>query len=479
MDQTEFAIERYRIIEPYLKQLSTLEEISKRQGKSVRTLNYWVAAFKKDGLTGLMPKSRNDKGEHRSAEVELVKIIQGLYLRTPPVPISTVYRSVQEICSKNNWDIPSYGVVRNIVLEIPSSLKTLAHEGPKAYKQEFGLLHRFEADRPNEIWQADHAKLDINVLDSNKRAVKPWLTVIIDDYSRAIPGYFIGIDTPNSVRIALALRQAIWTKEEENWTICGIPEKFYSDNGSDFVSKHIDQVAIDLKIETLQTEPNDPQGKGKCERFFRTVKDMFLSNLPGYAPKGFGSNEALLTVDQLDKKFRNWLTSVYLVRKHSETEMTPSERWESFPFVPRMPDSIEQLNHLLLTVVKERRVQRDGIRLFGYLYSDVELNRHITEFVTVRFDPRDLSQIHVYSNDVLVCKANCFELTGKMTSLKEVRRARNHEAKIQRNKLGELLTAADKFSPEETSSERTDATFDETPPEKPRPRIRRFACDKE
>lgn len=280
------------------------------------------------------------------------------------------------------------------------------------------------------------------------------------------------------MRIALALRQAIWRKEEPNWTICGIPEKFYSDNGSDFVSNHIDQVAIDLKFETIQTEPDDPQGKGKCERFFLTVNEMLLSKLPGYAPEGYGNAAAVLTLEQLEEKFKCWLTSEYLVQEHSETKMAPKERWESFPFVPRMPESIEQLDHLLLTLAETRRVRRDGIRFSGYRYFDVSLSGYVGEDVTIRYDPRDLAQIHVYVNDSLVCRASCFELSGKTVSLKEVRQARNHEAKIQRQRLGELLAAADKYAPiEGPNIESVQPRENTSAVEHPKAKIRRFACD--
>lgn len=357
-------------------------------------------------------------------------------------------------------------------------MKTLAHEGSKAYKQAFGLVHRFEADRPNEIWQADHKLLDIKVLNSRKQAVKPWLTAIVDDYSRAVPGYFLGFEPPSSMRIALALRQAIWRKEHVNWTICGIPEKFYSDRGSDFMSHHIDQVAIDLKFETIQTEPDDPQGKGKCERFFLTVIEMLLSKLPGYAPEGYGDVSAVLTMEQLEEKFETWLTTEYLVQEHSETKMLPRERWESFPFVQRLPDSIEQLDHLLLTLAQTRRVRRDGIRFSGFRYFDVSLSGYVGEDVTIRYDPRDLAQIHVYANDSLICRADCFELTGKKVSLKDVRKARNHEAKVQRAQLSELRAVADKYAPIERPLDQAPETVIDAPSmEYPKLKIRRFACD--
>jgi putative transposase len=478
LDPKEVALNRYKTVEPFLQRRATLEEISKQQNTPVRTLYNWVTAFKRNGLNGLKPKTRSDKGNRRQAQDDIINVIQGLYLRTPPVPITTIYRTVRDICIKNGWDVPSYDVVRSVVLEIPASLKTLAHEGAKAYKQAFGLLHRFEADGPNEIWQADHTPLDIKVLDSQKQALKPWLTAIVDDYSRAVPGYYLGLEPPSSVRIALALRQAIWRKEEANWTICGIPDKFYSDNGSDFLSNHIDQVAIDLKFETIQTETDDPQGKGKCERFFLTVNEMLLSRLPGYAPEGYGNVEAVLTIEQLKERFKTWLTSEYLVQEHSETKMPPKDRWESFPFVPRMPDSIEQLDLLLLTVAKTRRVRRDGIRFSGFRYFDVSLSGYVGEDVTIRYDPRDLAQIHVYANDSLICRASCFELSGKTVSLKEVRQARNHEAKIQRQQLTELLAVADKHSPVERPSDQTVHVGEETPTaEYPKLKIRRFACD--
>lgn len=375
--------------------------------------------------------------------------------------------------------MPSYDVVHDVILSIPPSLKTLAHEGAKAYKQAYGLIHRFEAERPNEIWQADHTPLDIFVLDSNKKPVKPWLTAIVDDYSRAVPGYFIGAQPPSSMRIALALRQAMWTKPDETWKISGIPEKLYSDQGSDWVSSHIDQVSIDLKFETIQTEPDEPQGKGKCERFFRTVNEMLLSSLPGYAPAGHGKVQAVLTIEQLEQRFKTWLLTEYLVRKHSETNMSPKDRWESFPFLPRMPDSIEQLDLLLMTIAKERLVRRDGIRVLGFRYLDLALQAYSGERVTVRYDPRDLAEIHVYFQNTLICKASCFELSGKKVTLKEVMQARNHEAKAQKQRLKELLSIAEIYAPKEFPVvQDTVSSRDGSPSvEYPKLKIKRFACD--
>ena len=78
------------------------------------------------------------------------------------------------------------------------------------------------ADRPNAIWQADHTLLDIMLVRDEARPAKPWLTVVSDDYSRAVAGYFLSFEAPSSIQTASALRQAIWRKEDARWHVCAV-----------------------------------------------------------------------------------------------------------------------------------------------------------------------------------------------------------------------------------------------------------------
>jgi putative transposase len=95
----------------------------------------------------------------------------------------------------------------------------LAHQGGKAYSESFDLVYRREASKPNAIWQADHAQLDILLLRDDGATARPWLTVVIDDYSRAVSGYYLGFVPPSSIRTSLALRQGIWRKSHPHWHI--------------------------------------------------------------------------------------------------------------------------------------------------------------------------------------------------------------------------------------------------------------------
>src|SRR5699024_5571601 len=138
----------------------------------------------------------------------------------------------------NNWEAPSYDQVYAISKNITPGMKKLAHGGRKEYQNHYDLIHRREAYYPNEICHADHTNLDIFVLDEKGELGRPWLTVIMDEYSRAIAGYYVTFDDPTAMHTALVLHQGIWRKNNPDWQVCGIPETFYTDHGSDFTSNH-------------------------------------------------------------------------------------------------------------------------------------------------------------------------------------------------------------------------------------------------
>jgi len=160
----------------------------------------------------------------------------------------------------------------------------------------------------------------------------------------------------------LALRQAIWRKEDARWVVCGIPDVLYTDNGSDFTSNHLEQVGADLKIRLVFSIPGKPRRRGRIERFFSTVNEMFLCELDGYAPAGgVVRGKPTLTLAEFDTKFRAFILDAYHRRENAETKTPPVERWEANGFLPRMPDSLEQLDLLLIQVAKARQVRADGI----------------------------------------------------------------------------------------------------------------------
>src|SRR5580704_7523398 len=92
--------------------------------------------------------------------------------------------------------------------------------------------------------------------------------IIIDDHSRAIAGFSFSFNSPSTLLTSLALRQAIWRKADVQWIVFGIPEVLYTDNGSDFISIHPEQVAADIKLQLIFSAPGHPRGRGRIERLF-------------------------------------------------------------------------------------------------------------------------------------------------------------------------------------------------------------------
>lgn len=395
------ALEQFRLISPFLEGRVPLPRIASTHQLCLRTLKRWVGRYKSYGLAGLIRATRKDRGQMRSTTPELQKIVEGLALQTPRRSIANIHREMARISEMRHWTLPSYSTIKRIVQNINPQLVTLAHEGSKAYSEEFDLIYRHQAGAPNEVWQSDHSLLPIFVLNEQGKLVKPWLTVIFDDYSRAIAGYYLGFASPSAQQTALTLHQAIWRKADPRWHICWIPNRFYTDNGSDFTSHHLEQVAADLKMELVFSWPGHPRGRGKIERFFRTVEQLLLPQLPGFEGTKGRLGESLLTLESLDARFQNWLFEEYHQRPQAEINSAPQARWEEGGFLPRTPESVEQLDLLLLHVAKTRRVQQDGIHFQGQRYFDTNLAAYVGEDVTIRYNPHDLAVIRVFTKAAL------------------------------------------------------------------------------
>ncbi len=224
-----------------------------------------------------------------------------------------------------------------------------------------------------------------------------------------------------------------------------IPEVLYIDHGCDFTSRHIEQVCAELKVQMIFSLVGQPRGRGRIERFFGTLNTCCLADLPGYLAPGGSSSKPSLTMAQLETALRRFIVETYNHTPHSATEHPPEARWRQGGFLPQMPASLEELDLLLLTVVRPRQVQRDGIRFQALRYISPTLAGFVGEAVTIRYDPADMAEIRVFHDNRFTFRAICQELTGETVSLKDVvqaRRERRHELSAairERRSLGNQL----------------------------------------
>lgn len=210
--------------------------IAEESGVALRTLTRWSAKYRADPSSrGLERPARGDRGRRR-IPAELVEIIEALALRRPEPTAAFIHRRVSDIAGGRGLPAPSYSSVRSIIGAIDPGLRTLAQHGEAAYRDRFELVLRRNTAHPNQQWQADHTLLDVEVLDRSGAPVRSWLTVLLDDFPRAVAGYTLFLGAPSAEQTALALHQAVNLKENPDWPVCGLPDVLYSDHGSDFTS---------------------------------------------------------------------------------------------------------------------------------------------------------------------------------------------------------------------------------------------------
>ncbi|WP_241983882.1 DDE-type integrase/transposase/recombinase [Cryobacterium luteum] len=272
-----------------------------------------------------------------------MEVVEALALRRPEPTAAFIHRRVGDIAHDRGLAAPSYTTVRTIMAGLDPGLRTLAQHGDAAYRDRFELVFRRNASRPNEQWQVDHTLLDVAVLDTSGVPVRPWLTIVLDDYSRAIAGYTVFTGAPTAEQTALALHQAVNRKLNPAWPISGLPDILYSDHGSDFTSARLERVCLDTHIQLIHSRVGIPQGRGKIERFYGTVTTELLPHLPGHIPHGTNGTSitpATLPLRQFDEILERFIVDDYNHRPHSETREAPSRRWGGdrvHPAEPRTP----------------------------------------------------------------------------------------------------------------------------------------------
>ena len=164
---------------------------------------------------------------------------------------------------------------------------------------------RFEAESPNDLWQSDCMHGPKVTVEGTSR--KSYLFAIIDDHSRLITGsQFYLRENIDCFRDCLI--QAMAKR--------GLPRRLYTDNGAAFRTHLLRYGCARLGVALLHSEPGVPEGRGKIERFFRTVRMQFLPLLP----------EAL-SLEQLNERLKAWVEEDYHKRVHSSTGQRPLKRY--------------------------------------------------------------------------------------------------------------------------------------------------------
>jgi putative transposase len=195
-----------------------LVRLAAEGGVSERTLRRWLAAYRSKRIAGLERTRRSGAGARRDLDPGLEAMIRAPATRRPRTPIAAIHRKAAAEAGARGVAGPSYAVVADVAREVRTARVAVATDAA-GYRDRHELVHRRDAAAPNEMWQADHTMLDVLVRDARGEPVRPWLTVVMDDHSRAVAGYMLTADTPSAANTALALHQAIWRKADPVWPV--------------------------------------------------------------------------------------------------------------------------------------------------------------------------------------------------------------------------------------------------------------------
>ena len=127
--ERQSALERFRLLQPHLEEGRALSRVAREANIPYRTAQRWVSLYQRFGLAALARKERADRGTRRALSPQMQKVVEGLALQKPPLPIATLYRQVYRIAQEQGEKPPSYGVIYDVVRQLPHDLVTLAHGG--------------------------------------------------------------------------------------------------------------------------------------------------------------------------------------------------------------------------------------------------------------------------------------------------------------------------------------------------------------
>jgi putative transposase len=96
---------------------------------------------------------------------------------------------------------------------------------------------------------------------------------------------------------------------------------------------------------------------------------------------------------------------------------------------------------------KPRVVRRDGIHFQGLRYSHATLAAYVGDAVTIRYDPRDLSEIRVFHHEQFLCRAVSEAHASEVMTLKDIQTARRAPRRALRPAIHERVARVVDFLP--------------------------------
>ncbi len=331
-----------------------------------RTFQQWLWLHKKYGFEGLLDSQRSTRGRCRAIQSEILDRAELLRRQEPARSIKTVL----SILKAEGFDVTS---VSKTTLNTHLNLRGASKQRLASEK---GAFQRWEQKYANALWQAD-TSVGLWLPDpaNPKKIKRTKLISFIDDASRVCTHaeFYWDEKLPNLVD---CFRKALLKR--------GKPERLLCDNAFIYHSNTIKLMCAHLCIDVSFCKPYSPQGKGKVEKHYGTIKRSFYIE---------AQHAGITTLADLNQFFWAWLTKEYHHSNHSSLGTTPIERWKKDEHLARRVTPEDLRRALMLRVQRKVNDRTAMIRIDNLWYqADPSLAGTVVE-ARWQANKRDLVEI--------------------------------------------------------------------------------------
>ena len=408
-----------------------------------RTIRDWAKKYREGkqiygdryGIVGLLPKFylRGHHGDRFPEEMlRLVDEAIEKHYCTPSRPNKRYAYEQMRLALADKYPTPSRAWFYQRLAARSKYNDTKARQGKRAaYACEY-----FNAGKPNtnngefplDVCHVDHTQADVELICSTtgQNLGRPWLSVLLDGFSRKILAMVIAFDPP-SYRTLMALMQDCVKRHER------LPHTLVTDNGKEFKSVYFEQFCAIYEIQLLRRPPAKARFGAISERVFGTINTQFLHTLPGNTqntrnvrqltksvnPKGL----ATWTLEDLIFKLEYYAYQNYNHRPHGTLQVAPEVKWsegmEKFGAREQRTVKNDEAFRLMILPTTPKGTAKihlgKGVKIHGFYYwaEAMRSSKYENKNVRVKYDPFDMSMGWVFLDQWICCRAgNHLNLQG-------------------------------------------------------------------
>jgi putative transposase len=333
---------------------------SQRRTLTEGCIRRWLNLYRKYGKEGLAPGIREDRGKSRLLEDAQQTALIHLLETRPEITATAAVKILQ-----------TKGIIKNEISS--SSLSRFIKSHGLTYRErnrnkEAEKSLKFDFFSPLECVQVD-VMYGPQIPDEKGKYRKALLMAFLDDATRRII-YSRFSFSEKSILFEDGIKHILKTH--------GMIGRLYTDNGSSFVSNQTKRILDILGITLSHSRPGIPKGRGKVERFFRTVRDQFTRPL---------DVDDIQNIDDLNARFHTWLECEYHRSNHRglKEHITPLDAWMAKVHHIRSIKPGVDLDRIFLHMFSRKVYKDSTFTLMGTLFEAPAILSG--KSINIHFDP--------------------------------------------------------------------------------------------